>query len=124
MRRVILESPYAGNLIQRFLNRRYARKCLRDSLMRDEYPFASHLLYPQALRPDTPTNRAMGMGAMMQWEPFADYVVVYIDRGVSQGMARSVNRHLGRGLKVRYRSLYGKMLHLKGDEHEATQATG
>ena len=42
MRFVIIESPYAGNVEE---NEEYARKCLRDCLMRGEAPFASHLLY-------------------------------------------------------------------------------
>ena len=44
MRRVIIESPYAG-FVKR--NEDYARECLRDSLMRGEAPIASHLLYTQ-----------------------------------------------------------------------------
>lgn len=39
MRRVIIESPYHGNVER---NLRYLRACLRDSLLRGEAPFASH----------------------------------------------------------------------------------
>ena len=42
MRRVILESPYAGNVEE---NVAYARAAVRDSLLRGEAPIASHLLY-------------------------------------------------------------------------------
>ena len=45
MRRVMLESrPYNGDTDR---NVRYARACVRDSLLRGEAPIASHLLYTQ-----------------------------------------------------------------------------
>lgn len=44
MKRVILESPYAGDVER---NLTYARECVRDSLSRGEAPIASHLLYTQ-----------------------------------------------------------------------------
>lgn len=44
MRRVILESPFAGHVES---NIEYARACIRDSLLRGEAPLASHLLYTQ-----------------------------------------------------------------------------
>lgn len=60
MRRVVLESPYAGNFIVRWLNRRYARKCVRHSLSLGEAPIASHLLYTQRgiLRDHDPAEMA------------------------------------------------------------------
>lgn len=45
MIKVILESPYAGEIDR---NIRYARACVRDSLLRGESPIASHLLYTQS----------------------------------------------------------------------------
>ena len=44
MRLVIIESPFAGNIEE---NIKYARECVRDSLLRGEAPIASHLLYTQ-----------------------------------------------------------------------------
>ncbi len=45
---VILETPYRGNSYSDLEgNIEYARKCMRDSLFRGEFPFASHLLYTQ-----------------------------------------------------------------------------
>jgi len=57
MRRVIVESPFAGKpgwwqwwqRWQRWRNRAYARRCLADCLARGEAPFASHLIYSQVL---------------------------------------------------------------------------
>ena len=40
--KVIIESPYFGDVEK---NLEYARRCLSDSLGREEAAFASHLLY-------------------------------------------------------------------------------
>ncbi len=59
MRRVIIESPYAGDVET---NVRYARACVRDSLLHGEAPIASHLLYTQegVLRDEVPEERRWG----------------------------------------------------------------
>jgi hypothetical protein len=59
---VILESPYAGDVEA---NMRYARAAMRDSLMRGEAPFASHLLYTQegVLLDSVPEERTLGIEA-------------------------------------------------------------
>ena len=45
---VDIESPYsASNHEELVRNIRYARACVRDSLLRGEVPFASHLFYTQ-----------------------------------------------------------------------------
>lgn len=95
MRRVILESPYAGQgswwgarLIDRWRNVRYARRCVRDSLSRGEAPIASHLLYTQAgiLNDDNPVERQWGISAGLEWGPAAALTAAYCDRGISKGM--------------------------------------
>jgi hypothetical protein len=93
MRRVILESPFAGNLIQRWLNRRYARRCLHDCLKRGEAPFASHLLYtqPGVLRDGMALEREQGIRAGLIWGEQAQATVVYVDRGISAGMLRGMD---------------------------------
>jgi hypothetical protein len=106
MRRVILESPFAGNVWQRWLNRRYARRCLRDSCMRGESPLASHLLYTQALDDRDPWERKIGIEAGLAWGDVADATVIYVDRGVSPGMKLGRARALSAGRPVEYRSLY------------------
>jgi len=104
MKRVIIETPYAGNILQRWLNRRYARQCMRDSLLRGEAPFASHLLYTQMLRDNIPSERSMGINAGFAWRSVADATIVYTDRGISTGMkigiAHAKNIHV-----VEYRTL-------------------
>lgn len=44
MRLVIIESPFAGDVVR---NLRYLRACMRDCLRRGEAPYASHALYTQ-----------------------------------------------------------------------------
>lgn len=105
MRRVIIESPFAGNLWQRWRNRRFARACLRDSCMRGEAPLASHLLYTQALDDGDKEERRIGIECGLAWGTQADATVVYMDRGISRGMALGIERARREGRAVEYRLL-------------------
>jgi len=105
MRRVILESPYAGDIKA---NIEYAKECARDCLRRNEAPMASHLLFtqPGILRDDIPSERALGIAAGHAWTGVADAVVVYTDRGISSGMNAGIERAAQCGIAVIYRSLH------------------
>lgn len=115
MKRVILESPYAGNkkygplvqFIQRWLNRRYARRCIRDSLSRGEAPIASHLLYtqPGVLRDWVVTERMWGINAGLAWGRVAELTAVYTDKGISSGMRYGIDNAERAGRTVEYRTL-------------------
>lgn len=105
MRRVIIETPFAGNFWHRYLNRRYARQCLRDSLDKGEAPFASHLLYPQVLDDGLMPQRFLGMAAGWEWTVVADACIVYVDRGISRGMAVGIERAEYSGIPIEYRAL-------------------
>lgn len=107
MKRVIIESPYAGNIWQRWLNRRYARRCVRHSLGLGEAPIASHLLYtqPGILRDGDPMERQWGIDAGLAWRTVADASVVYVDRGVSSGMRYGIAAAERAGIPVERRSL-------------------
>ena len=85
MTRVILENPFAGNLKR---NIKYARLCVRDSLLRGESPIASHLLYTQKgiLNDEIPEERELGINAGLAWKNVADKHVFYVDYGMSSGM--------------------------------------
>jgi hypothetical protein len=83
MKKVIIESPYAGD-VERNLN--YARLCLLDSVKRGESPIASHLLYTQVLDDTIPEERELGINAGLEWLNVADKHVFYIDYGYSKGM--------------------------------------
>lgn len=85
MVRVILESPYAGDIEK---NLDYARKAVRDSILRGESPIASHLLYTQEgiLNDDIPEERQLGIDLGLAWKEVASKHVFYIDYGYSKGM--------------------------------------
>lgn len=102
MRRVILESPYAGNIRR---NTAYAKLCLRDCLARGEAPLASHLLYPQVLDEDFQPERRLGIEAGLAWMPHADAVVVYQDFGRSRGMVNAICEAQRFRLPIEYRWL-------------------
>lgn len=104
MRRVIIESPYAGDVEE---NLRYLRACLRDSLLRGEAPFASHGLYTQAgvLDDTDPEERAHGIEAGFAWRPAAEATVVYTDRGISHGMHQGIEDARCNGRIIEYRVL-------------------
>lgn len=104
MRRVIIESPYAGDVEA---NVGYARLCLFDCLRRGEAPIASHLLFPQVLDDMIPEERALGIAAGTAWmlKGVCDAVVIYTDRGISNGMREAINLANTLGLTVDYRTL-------------------
>src|ERR1035437_3956418 len=104
MRRVILESPYAGDVEA---NVKYARRCVRDALARGEAPIASHLLYTQLgiLRDEVPQERQWGIDAGLAWRTVAEASVVYTDRGISKGMEYGIAASRAAGLPVEMRSI-------------------
>lgn len=105
MKRVIIESPYAGNVEA---NLDYARVCLYDSLSRGEAPIASHLLYTQVLDDKILAERARGIDAGLAWAPVADFIAVYTDRGITPGMQLGIDAHIKAGRVLDMRRLGGK----------------
>jgi len=89
--RVIIESPYSGDVEK---NLEYARRCLSDSLSREEAPFASHLLYTQVLNDEIQDERLLGMKNAFMWYKYADLMAVYIDLGISKGMLEGIEKHI------------------------------
>lgn len=106
MRRVILESPYAGDVER---NVEYARACVRDSLSRGEAPIASHLLYtqPGILRDEVEKERQWGIDAGLAWRVVAEATVVYTDLGISRGMEYGIRAAIDAGVPVEKRTLPG-----------------
>lgn len=99
---VVIESPFAGDVEQ---NIAYARKCVGDSLVRGEAPYASHLFYTQdGILDDTkPDERRLGMEAGFAWGGMANKTVVYMDRGMSNGMVAGIERAQAAGRPIEYR---------------------
>ena len=101
---VTLESPYAGD-IQRNLT--YGRRAMADCLRRGEAPFASHLLYtqPGVLDDDDPEERMLGISAGLSWGPWAKYIVVYTDYGVTAGMQKGIELYATMGIQIKRREI-------------------
>lgn len=97
MKRVIIESPYAGDVER---NIRYARACMADALKRGEAPFASHALYtqPGVLDDDKPDERKLGITAGFEWGRIAHAIAFYCDLGMSPGMIAAMEHWQSTGL--------------------------
>ncbi len=104
MRRVIVESPYAGDIAA---NVTYARAAVRDCLLRGESPSASHILLTQdGILDDTkPDERELGIAAGLAWVVVAEATVVYTDLGISRGMKQGIIAATRALIPVEYRSL-------------------
>lgn len=97
MIRVIIESPYAGDVEGNLL---YLRECLKDSIARGEAPIAMHGLYtPGVLDDRIAAERAKGIDAGDEWRHVADTwrhvadtIVFYVDRGMSPGMIEALEK--------------------------------
>lgn len=75
--------------------------------MRGEAPIASHLLFtqPGILDDADPMERTMGINAGLAWGGVADATVVYLDRGVSNGMRYGVDNAKRAQRPIEYRSV-------------------
>jgi hypothetical protein len=113
---VILESPFrpTGTTAQELeldkkMKEDYARQCMRDCLLRNEAPMASHLLYtqPKVLSDENPEERALGIDAGLAWGRVAELTVVYTDLGVSEGMKQGIARAAAAGRPIEQRRLAG-----------------
>lgn len=101
MRRVIIESPYAGDVER---NLRYLRACMADCLKRGEAPFASHGLYTQP-------GACLHAQLAFRWDgvvQHAEATVVYQDLGITEGMDVGIGRAMRWGRTVEFRMLGGE----------------
>jgi hypothetical protein len=90
MKRVVVESPYAGNIK---LNEIYGEFAIHDCLVNyNETPYASHLLYTRknVLRDHIPEDRKLGIEAGFYWREVAEQTNFYIDLGMTPGMVQGI----------------------------------
>lgn len=104
MIRVVIESPYAGDVAR---NVAYAKQCVMDSLRRGEAPYASHIFFTQdgLLNDDVPWERERGISAGLDWGRSAEIVAFYVDHGISDGMRRGLAAARARCSAVEVRAL-------------------
>ena len=101
-KRVIIESPYKGDIER---NTHYARLCLQHSLDMGEAPIASHLLYTQILDEDVQHERMLGINAGLAWKEVAEAQVFYIDYGMSEGMKYALKYATENKIPIVYRKI-------------------
>lgn len=108
MKRVVLESPYAGDIYKNIM---YAKSAIKDCLKRGESPIASHLLLtqPGILDDENQDDRKLGISAGHTWINACDCVAVYSDLGVSTGMKQGIAYAEELGIPVEYRYLRRKL---------------
>lgn len=98
--KVFIVSPYSGDVEA---NVAYGKKCLLDSIGRQETPFAGHLFYTQVLDDTNEVDRELGMKMGREWMADCEVVAVYVDRGMSKGMVADIEhaQDIDRGLVFR-----------------------
>lgn len=110
MKRVVIESPYAGKSANDILvNEAYGELCMRDCLVHhNETPYASHLLYTRklVLRDSVPEERKLGIQAGFFWRDVAEKTIFYIDLGMTEGMNQGIKDCEAKGKEYEVRHLH------------------
>lgn len=99
---VCVETPLRGDTARNVL---YADACMLDCLQRGEAPFLGHLLYPRVLNDADPHDRARGIEAHLAWLRRADFIAVYSDLGITDGMRQAIDLAREIGMPFQYRQL-------------------
>lgn len=97
MKRVVIESPYAGDIER---NVRYAQRAMLFALQSGAAPFASHLLYTQCLDDSQHEERSRGILAGLEFVRDCDETWVFTDYGISSGMRRGIKAAQAAGRPV------------------------
>ena len=105
MKLVTIESPYAGDVEA---NEAYLKECLIDSSIRGEAPFASHGFYTRYLDDNNPVERKLGMDSGFEWMKATDLVAVYVDRGISSGMIKGIEKAQSLDIPIVFRRVKEK----------------
>lgn len=106
--RVVIESPCKAQPESTWDDhQQYLRRCLQDSIGKNEAPIASHGLFafPGIFDDADPLDRALCMDAGWAWIPHAEKLCVYTDYGITEGMRRAINIAHLHGIPVSYRQL-------------------
>lgn len=92
-----------GVLCERWLNRRYAKLCERDALLRGEHPYAP----PTALWDSGARERGARERAGIAWGAHGDVRAFYLDRGLCRGMKQALREVLSepRAMHIEFRTL-------------------
>jgi hypothetical protein len=94
LKHVVIETPSASNARR---NIKYARACMRDSMLRGETPIDSHSLYTQT------DARGLALGKS------AHLTAIYTDLGISGGMILGMNLAKAEGRPIEFRTIHDKL---------------
>lgn len=94
MQRVVIESPFAGNVDS---NVALAKAACLHALQKGYSPYASHLFFPQMLDDLAPAQRELGIKAGFEWSNTAGIVwfCCYLGEKMSPGMVRAFDSFNG-----------------------------
>jgi hypothetical protein len=109
MKRVVIESPYKGNMK---LNEIYGEFAMHDCLVNhNESPYASHLLYTRryVLRDWIEEERKLGIEAGFYWRDVSEKTLFYVDLGMSEGMELAIEDCKKKGKEYEIRKLPDEM---------------
>jgi hypothetical protein len=106
MQCVLLETPCSGNEHPIFYER-YAKACIRDSLLRNEAPLSAFLLYKQSgiLNNFISSEQILGRLAQSEWSKFCKKIIVYKDLGLTKEMQINIDSAVASNKIVEYRIL-------------------
>jgi len=102
---VILSPFMAEDPSQARRMERYAKRCLQDSVLKNEAPVANHYFYYEVLNSNLSIERDIGLQSQLIWIKHADLVVVYIDMGITQAMELAINVAKIANKRLEYRSI-------------------
>ena len=103
----VIESPFSAPDVDGLVrNVQYTMLAVRDSLNRDEAPYASHLFYTQMLDDNNQDERQLGMDAGLTICHHAEQTAVYTDYGTSRGMQYGIETAKSAGRRVVERRLF------------------
>lgn len=94
---VFICSPFAGDIAG---NTMRTIRYMRFAVVKGVIPIAPHLLYPQVLDEDDPSDRELGLFFGIVWLGKCDELWVF-GRHLSNGMAREIAKAKNRGITIR-----------------------
>lgn len=99
--RVILESPFAGDVAS---NVKYAKALIHDLAYQGVAASASHLLYTQMLDDTKDFDRNLGINKGLDYAHNKDSIIG-IDRGISTGMKYGIQRAINENRNYTFKTL-------------------
>ena len=98
MRLVILESPYAGDLVR---NAEYLSACIRDCIARQESPYASHRMLTESDRLTALVLQIIELSRLQGDEPLESPEAVDVDQIIASAADTTSVDAARKGISIR-----------------------